>query len=280
MTTSAEESEKSAVHKKKLEYDDETAVDASCSSSSSNASLCSKSSIASHEEEKKKKKESKSKKPSASPFSSSKNSSTAKQPTVIDIKSRPPAVLPPLQLRHHISGAGSESEHIYESIPDITESEEPVYCIPYQSHEEIKKQQQQQANVLNRKSTSVGSGTNSSSNSSHCSKRSNRKDEDRTSPRNSKRISPKNSILFPTKDVHIREIHKEERDSSSAYNTGDSTGSNPANMKINGGLELSLGQDPALRKSTFTLCPPTLQQHQQTTRQTVVRFIYNYIFFK
>lgn len=214
------------------------------------------------------------------------------------VASRPPAKTP--------LPAGSESEHIYESIPDVSESDEPIYCLPYEAGRAGHRLQQPKLMVqpkpasqkvvpahpqgqppqpqiqIQPQSTQVapqqhpgrsgrGSGGTSSS-SGGSSVRERRAAEKQHSvekwvrenphPRSPTKSSPPVSLPATKRP----DLPQEERDSSSAYNTGDSTGSTHRPPHT---LELSLGQDPSLRQSTLTLCPPT---HDQSLQVGVVPY--------
>ena len=199
-------------------------------------------------------------------------------------KCRPPAK-PPIT-------NGNESEHIYESIPDVSvsESEEPIYSVPYDpgqiQNKKFKLKQPELLKVMSHPNSSNktdtrgtrSSGTSSSSGGSSSRRGSSRASGDRQkslehwvkegnkSSKNNKDSANMSiaSTSSPTATTStstskIAELPMEERDSSSAYNTGDSTGSTHQPV----GLELSLGQDPSLRQSTLTLCPPTNDQSLQ-----------------
>lgn len=202
-----------------------------------------------------------------------------------NISDRPPAKTP--------LPTGSESEHIYESIPDVTESDEPIYCVPYEPgqtchrqhqavagsshgkpksiHLQPQQQQQQQKQQSSGRGTR-GSGTSSSSGGSGREWRAVEKQQsierwvrDNPHPR-----SPTNTKSTPapvSNSSKRTDAPLEERDSSSAYNTGDSTGST---HRLPPTLELSLGQDPSLRQSTLTLCPPT---HDQSLQVSLLSFL-------
>ncbi|CAL4066183.1 unnamed protein product, partial [Meganyctiphanes norvegica] len=192
------------------------------------------------------------------------------------IQDRPPAKPPVPEVRE------SESEHIYESIPDVTESDEPLYCLPYESARKARQPIVQQ-NVTPTKSPSIStpkltpqlsrsdtrgtrsSGTSSSSGGSVREKSmvEKQKSVEKWVKDNKVPRSP-TSTQVPTISQLKRENPQEERDSSSAYNTGDSTGSNHRAPT----LELSLGQDPAMRQSTLTLCPPTNDQSLQVSLES------------
>ncbi|XP_069169840.1 LOW QUALITY PROTEIN: slo-interacting protein 1 [Procambarus clarkii] len=196
------------------------------------------------------------------------------------ISSRPPAKTP--------LPTGSESDHIYESIPDVSESDEPIYCVPYepgrtrrrhqhatlishtkqQVHQKpiiMPSQQQQQSSGRGTR----GSGTSSSSGGSGRERRTVEKQQsvERWVRENPHPRSPTNtkSSTPVTNSVKRTDAPQEERDSSSAYNTGDSTGSTHRPPPT---LELSLGQDPSLRQSTLTLCPPTHDQSLQVSLES------------
>ena len=195
-----------------------------------------------------------------------------RSPAKGSVSGRPPAKTP--------LPAGSESEHIYESIPDASESDEPIYCIPYEpggtrrrrglgrpgtqprppAHQ--KTPQPQPAPQPGR--AGRGSGTSSSSGGSV---RERRAAERKQSVEKWVRENPQPRSPPSTKPSPTPPKPQEERDSSSAYNTGDSTGSTHQPPT----LELSLGQDPALRQSTLTLCPPT---HDQSLQVCVCVCIY------
>ena len=180
-----------------------------------------------------------------------------------------PSNRPPMNLP---SMTGTDSDHIYESIPDITESdeqEEPIYCLPYEPGKTGRlispKCSVQQTNLINQNNTNLLSpkqchiecnslnntnikndprGTRSSKSSSSsaetgsrgskkgCSdrKRSSFKD---TKPRSSDRdveSDRKQSVeQWVEQNTSITQgcnCRDENRDSSSAYNTGESNGSN------------------------------------------------------
>lgn len=200
---------------------------------------------------------------------------------VKSISCRPPAKTP--------LPTGSESEHIYESIPDVSESDEPIYCVPYepgrtrrrhqqatvtsQTKQQVhqkppqtqpQQQQQQQQQSIGRGTR--GSGTSSSSGGSGRERHAVEKQQsvERWVRENPHPRSPTNtkSSAPVSNSMKRAEAPQEERDSSSAYNTGDSTGSTHRPPPT---LELSLGQDPSLRQSTLTLCPPTHDQSLQVS---------------
>ncbi|XP_063612430.1 slo-interacting protein 1-like [Penaeus indicus] len=229
---------------------------------------------------------------------------------VKNICSRPPARTP--------LPAGSESEHIYESIPDVSESDEPIYCVPYEPGrtrrrhtpatlmpatkpplllqkptqpppQQPQPQQQPQQQQSSGRGTR-GSGTSSSSGGSvrdrrtvekqHSVERWVRENPHPRSPTHAAPTAPTaahthahtaptattTTTTTPvTNSVKRADAPQEERDSSSAYNTGDSTGSTHRPPPT---LELSLGQDPALRQSTLTLCPPTHDQSLQVSLES------------
>lgn len=193
-----------------------------------------------------------------------------RSPAKGSVSGRPPARPPP--------PPGSESEHIYESIPDVSESDEPIYCVPYepggggsgrrrtpgrastqprpQGHQKALQPQPAQSGRAGR-----GSGTSSSSGGSV---RERRAAERKQSVEKWMRENPHPRSPPSTKPSPTPPKPQEERDSSSAYNTGDSTGSTHQPPT----LELSLGQDPALRQSTLTLCPPTHDQSLQVSLES------------
>ncbi|XP_068242462.1 slo-interacting protein 1 [Palaemon carinicauda] len=190
---------------------------------------------------------------------------------------RPPAKTP--------LPVGSESDHIYESIPDVVESDEPIYCVPYEPGQTSRRSQQPspvspskrqhqkmpthqpQLQHLSSSRNTRGSGTSSSSAGSIRENHLEEKQQsvDKWVTENPQSCSPSSNKSSPpvTNSVKRPDVPQEERDSSSAYNTGDSTGSNhrPA-------LELSLVQDPKLRQSTLTLCPPTHDQSLQVSLES------------
>ncbi|KAG7157590.1 PDZ domain-containing RING finger protein 4-like [Homarus americanus] len=199
---------------------------------------------------------------------------------VKSISCRPPAKTP--------LPTGSESEHIYESIPDVSESDEPIYCVPYEPGRIRRRHQQatitsRTKQPLHQKPTQMqpqqqqqnsgrgtrGSGTSSSSGGSGRERRAVerqqsverwvRENPHPRSPTNTKSSAPISNSVKRT------DVPQEERDSSSAYNTGDSTGSTHRPPPT---LELSLGQDPSLRQSTLTLCPPTHDQSLQVSLES------------
>ncbi|KAK8722144.1 hypothetical protein OTU49_012498, partial [Cherax quadricarinatus] len=197
------------------------------------------------------------------------------------ISCRPPAKTP--------LPTGSESEHIYESIPDVSESDEPIYCVPYEPGRTRRRHQQTTVTSstkqpVQQKPTPVslqqqqhqssgrgtrGSGTSSSSGGSGRERRAVEKQQsvERWVRENPHPRSPTNikSTAPVTNSVKRTDAPQEERDSSSAYNTGDSTGSTHRPPPT---LELSLGQDPSLRQSTLTLCPPTHDQSLQVSLES------------
>ncbi|XP_064102899.1 E3 ubiquitin-protein ligase PDZRN3-like isoform X2 [Macrobrachium nipponense] len=192
---------------------------------------------------------------------------------------RPPAKTP--------LPVGSESDHIYESIPDVVESDEPIYCVPYEPGRTSRRSQQPspstvspskrhhqkmpthqpQLQHLSSSRNTRGSGTSSSSTGSirehHLEEK--QQSVEKWVKENPQPCSPSSNKSSPpvSNSVKRPDVPQEERDSSSAYNTGDSTGSNhrPA-------LELSLVQDPKLRQSTLTLCPPTHDQSLQVSLES------------
>ncbi|KAK3868885.1 hypothetical protein Pcinc_025756 [Petrolisthes cinctipes] len=213
------------------------------------------------------------------------------------VSSRPPAKTP--------LPAGSESEHIYESIPDVSESDEPIYCLPYESgrtgqriqqprllaqpkqlsqkviqvhppsqppHPQIQLQPQSSQVAPQQQPGRSGRGSGGTSSSSGGSSvRERRAAEKQQSvekwvrenphPRSPTKTSPPVSLPATKRP----DLPQDERDSSSAYNTGDSTGSTHRPPHT---LELSLGQDPSLRQSTLTLCPPTHDQSLQVSLES------------
>ncbi|KAB7498274.1 E3 ubiquitin-protein ligase PDZRN3 [Armadillidium nasatum] len=237
---------------KKLSSDEDRKADLSSTSSSTCSSTTSSKGIKEVKEEK-----------NNIPLKVSEN-----EVPIPSVKGRPPAQ-PPLP-------TGSESEHIYESIPDVSESDEPLYCVPYESELKINNIPYRETRKDGRRSSGTGTNSSNSSCSAESSKMktevisksksgnvSGKTTPPKSSPRSShlNRICRKSIAKSPSENVGLHKDVKEERDSSSAYNTGDSTGSNP-NKK---GLELTLGQDPSLRQSTLTLCPvegTTLQKEQ------------------
>lgn len=203
------------------------------------------------------------------------------------VSSRPPAKTP--------LPAGSESEHIYESIPDVSESDEPIYCLPYeagrtghriqqpklmaqpkqasqkvvpahpqvqQPQPQIQAQSSQVASQQQPGRSGRGSGGTSSSSGGSSVRERRSAEKPHPHPRSPTKSSPPVSLPATKRP----DLPQEERDSSSAYNTGDSTGSTHRPPHT---LELSLGQDPSLRQSTLTLCPPT---HDQSLQVGVVPF--------
>lgn len=156
---------------------------------------------------------------------------------------RPPMTLPPF--------TPAESDHIYESIPDITESDEPIYCLPYQPgrtgpriypkngvvnsnfiNSDSKRQQLVQCEDINcvkncvecthldAKEDPRGTrSSNSSGGSSNGSRKGGSKKKDGT-------VSSELHGNFEHTCLKEKSQKEENRDSSSAYNTGDSTGSN------------------------------------------------------
>ena len=163
-----------------------------------------------------------------------------------------PALRPPMTLP---SFNGTDSDHIYESIPDITESDEPIYCLPYEPGKTGKRispnNSVNQTNITNQKerpkmiersiSDPRGTRSSKSSTSSGGSRGSNHGSSDRkrssfrdgsSKPRSSEREggdrkkSVEQWVEQNTSIIHSCNCKEENRDSSSAYNTGDSTGSN------------------------------------------------------
>ncbi|XP_031370753.1 AF4/FMR2 family member 4-like, partial [Apis dorsata] len=155
----------------------------------------------------------------------------------------------------------SETEHIYETIPES--DSEPIYSSPYEHHRhwhghssnnhherpsvvatsQTTTVSSTNANAINVASSTViqytqtGQGNQTSAGRWYCSSKSNSSGE--------------------------------EKDSSSAYNTGESCNSNPLT------LELQRGEKDH-HKSTLVLCPPKIstihhhqqqQQHQQQLQQ-------------
>ena len=146
---------------------------------------------------------------------------------------------------------GTESDHIYESIPDITESDEPIYCLPYEpgktgrrispkqqlfivSHRGVtdpnttEHQQQPGTHGSNKSSSSSGGSRGSSGRRKESFRDSNNKkgssfEKDGARDR---RNSIEQWVEQNTTLAQECNCKNENRDSSSAYNTGDSTGSN------------------------------------------------------
>lgn len=127
----------------------------------------------------------------------------------------------------------SETEHIYETIPES--DSEPIYSSPYEHHRQWHHANHTSCVVTTALTTITTTNTNTSNTGNqtgrwYCSSKSNSSGE--------------------------------EKDSSSAYNTGESCNSNPLT------LELQRGEKDH-HKSTLVLCPPkaSLQQHQQQQQQ-------------
>ena len=178
-----------------------------------------------------------------------------------------PFVRPPMNL----PSIGTDSDHIYESIPDNTESdeqEEPIYCLPYEPGKTGRRISTKcsvlQTNILNKnqsnllspsqhqvqcslnnsgqktdprgtrssKSSSSSAETGSRGNSKGSSDRkrsSFREAKSRSSDRDGSKDSKKSVEQWVEENANISvgcNCKEENRDSSSAYNTGDSTGSN------------------------------------------------------
>ncbi|XP_070158430.1 PDZ domain-containing RING finger protein 4 isoform X1 [Polyergus mexicanus] len=139
----------------------------------------------------------------------------------------PPTTLPTVKLvEAYSSHVWSDTEHIYETIPES--DSEPIYSSPYEHHQHWT---QQSNHVTTQVQHSSGATQNHLSAGGQ---------------QNQKWSSSKSNSSG------------EEKDSSSAYNTGESCHSNPLT------LELQQGERDH-HKSTLVLCPPpkTPQQQQQ-----------------
>ncbi|XP_012221129.1 E3 ubiquitin-protein ligase PDZRN3-B [Linepithema humile] len=132
------------------------------------------------------------------------------------------ASAPPVKLvEAYSSHVWSDTEHIYETIPES--DSEPIYSSPYEHH-----QWTQQSNHA------VAHGDTTQNHLAGCGSQQNQKWQSSSKSNSS----------------------GEEKDSSSAYNTGESCHSNPLTLKLHQG-------ERDHHKSTLVLCPPkTPQQHQ------------------
>ncbi|KAF2346516.1 hypothetical protein FHG87_022728 [Trinorchestia longiramus] len=212
------------------------------------------------------------------------------------VSNRPPMSLPPF--------SAADSDHIYESIPDITESDEPIYCLPYEPGRTGKRISRKNglvnhSNLINsdfhkknccgptdcqriyctnknevssRQSVDGKSGDPRGTRSSNSSGASSNDSRKGGSGKKRRSGSDGNFCQHSEPQIivdHGKKQKEENRDSSSAYNTGDSTGSNHqgggqcgdpcVGVRSGAPLQLSLGCDPLLQSSTLVLNPPHLE---------------------
>jgi len=121
----------------------------------------------------------------------------------------------------------SDTEHIYETIPES--DSEPIYSSPYEHHQQ---HWMQQANHVVAVTTQLQHGD-----------------------------TAQNHLVSGQQNQKWHSSSKsnssgEEKDSSSAYNTGESCHSNPLTLELHQG-------ERDHHKSTLVLCPPKMPQQQQ-----------------
>uniref|UniRef100_A0A336LYS1 CSON008323 protein n=1 Tax=Culicoides sonorensis TaxID=179676 RepID=A0A336LYS1_CULSO len=137
----------------------------------------------------------------------------------------------------------SDTEHIYETIPEDSESE-PIYCSPYEASDQSIVEQWLKMNGINNnqkqiliKKMSNGTGGNGI------------------------KQSPSQETKLWQKTTKSNSSGEEHENSSSAYNTGGSCNSNNHLT-----LELNFSPDKDMSRSTMVLCPQKETKHTNDTK--------------
>lgn len=133
----------------------------------------------------------------------------------------------------------SDTEHIYETIPEDSESE-PIYCSPYEASDQSLVEQWLKMNGINnnQKQVLIKKMTNGGT--------------------NGVKQSPSQETKSWQKTTKSNSSGEEHENSSSAYNTGGSCNSNNHLT-----LELNFSPDKDMSRSTMVLCPQKEPKHHK-----------------
>ncbi|CAM6031974.1 unnamed protein product, partial [Sphagnum compactum] len=126
----------------------------------------------------------------------------------------------------------SDTEHIYETIPEDSESE-PIYCSPYEASDQSIVEQWLKMNTSNQKQILMKKIIST----------------------NGTKQSPQQETKIWQKTTKSNSSGEEHENSSSAYNTGGSCNSNHLT------LELNFSPDKDMSRSTMVLCPQKEQKY-------------------